>query len=109
MAKVDSLFPSEESVSKSDMMWSNLSQTVHSDLKSVYLVISKITRYFVKKEENTKKYTTLADEENLEAVQIMNPIFDTLKEPSQYEVGNVISLNCGHAMRPSDHEANLIH
>ena len=83
MAKVDSLFPAEESISKGDMMWSNLSQTVHSDLKSVYLVISKITRYFVKKEENTKKYATLADEENLETVQIMNPIFDTLKEPSQ--------------------------
>lgn len=83
-------------------------------MKNIYMIVSKIVMYFLKKEENTKKYAQLNvtnDEDNLE-VELEsrdNPIFETLKEPSQYEVGNVINLNCGHAMRPSDHEANLIH
>jgi len=111
LAKVDSLFPSsDETLSPSDRMWGSVCQTAHSDMKNIYLVFSKIVRYFLKKEENTNRGVIVEDEEeNPDITQINNPIFETLKEPSQYEVGNLINLNCGHAMRPSDHEANLIH
>ena len=37
------------------------------------------------------------------------PIFDGLEAPSLFEVGNIVNLTCGHAQRPSDSEANLLH
>jgi hypothetical protein len=37
------------------------------------------------------------------------PIFDGIDAPSLYEVGNIVNLNCGHAQKPSDSEANLLH
>jgi hypothetical protein len=44
-------------------------------------------RYFLKKEENTKKYVQLNydykdNEEMIEEGVVDNPIFETLKEPS---------------------------
>jgi hypothetical protein len=40
-------------------MWVAVCQTLLSDIKNIYLVLSKIVRYFLKKEENTKKYVQL--------------------------------------------------
>ena len=38
-----------------------------------------------------------------------NPIWDSFEEPSIQEVGNVISLACGHAARPSETESLSFH
>ena len=37
------------------------------------------------------------------------PLFETILEPAESEVGNIINLQCGHAAKPSELEAQLIH
>ena len=38
-----------------------------------------------------------------------NPIWDSFEQPSVQEVGNIISLQCGHAARPSETESLSFH
>jgi len=47
--------------------------------------------------------------QNSTDLSINNPIWDSFDEPSIHEVGNVISLACGHAARPSETEALSFH
>jgi len=47
--------------------------------------------------------------DNITDLSINNPIWDSFDEPNIHEVGNVISLNCGHAARPSETEALSFH
>jgi hypothetical protein len=87
-----------------------------SDVKSAF---EKIFDYFLTKEHATllanrnnfeDSYSSLGGKtEDEDKIKDFLPIFATLNDPGQHEVGNVVELNCGHANRPSERESNLFH
>ena len=102
--------------------WVRVMHKVVEDLSYNKEIFDRISKYYLLKQANTKAraatelifddhehtYEVIRDAQSKHSVGFL-PLFETLSEPSQAEVGNVISLSCGHAMRPTDNEANYIH
>jgi hypothetical protein len=108
-----------------DQFWNNCCKQIFADMVTLSSLFNKIATYFVFKEKQDKKTlrssisysasnlqligdeSSIMESEGIELTEM--PIFDGLEAPSLYEVGNIVNLNCGHAQRPSDTEANLLH
>ena len=87
---------------------------MHEEVKIAYLLISKVTNYFLKKRQGDRNMVNCSLEDIPTDINITDkyfdcPLWENFDEPTVFEVGNVISLTCGHAARPSETEAINIH
>lgn len=69
--------------------------TIYSDLKQLIVIMTKVMDYYLAKDDPSDQ----KDVKN----QIL-PLFPTIDEPSDINVGHLIDLKCGHTQRPSDLE-----
>ena len=68
---------------------------VREDLELIQQIVDKVSSYF-----NAKSDGLVSKREDL--------IFGSLAQPSESEVGHLISLQCGHTARPNDVETMMI-
>lgn len=71
---------------------------IYRDLETLSFILNKVVDYFSAKEDRLGNLTSVK-----EASEIV-PLFKTMQEPSELNVGQLIDLKCGHTQRPSDLE-----
>jgi hypothetical protein len=73
---------------------------VYTDLVMLVLMINKVVEYF-----SSKVHILNYRETDAKNLMIPQPLFQTLSEPSELQVGHLIDLKCGHTQRPTDVES----
>ena len=73
--------------------------SIYCDLKQLLSLITKIIDYYAAKKDPSEPSLLV---EKLESNIL--PLFPTIEEPSEVNVGSLIDLKCGHTQRPSDLE-----
>jgi len=72
---------------------------IYSDLQLLSSLMSRAVDYYNAKIDSVGNFSR----EN--ATEFITPLFLTLQEPTEQQVGHLIELKCGHTQRPTDLEA----
>ena len=71
---------------------------IYQDLQTLSFLMNKVIDYFDAKEDQ------LGDLVSEKPVSHITPLFKSMQEPSELNVGQLIDLKCGHTQRPTDLE-----
>ena len=71
---------------------------IYQDLQTLSFLMNKVIDYFDAKEDQ------LGDLVSEKPASHITPLFKSMQEPSELNVGQLIDLKCGHTQRPTDLE-----
>ena len=78
---------------------------IYRDLLTLQSLICKVNEYFSAKIDKLGTLSIDQDKSDKEVSNRIEPLFQTLNEPTEQQVGYLIDLKCGHTQRPSDLES----
>ena len=73
---------------------------IYYDLQTIIALLTKVCKYFNAKGDHLGQPSN----DEYDGDRKIVPLFKTLKEPSEFNVGHIINLGCGHTQQPTEIE-----